>query len=55
MCTACDALRVDLFELLGQRVLVGQFEHQRLERGVELRVPEHGAHGVDERRIQRDV
>ncbi len=45
-------LWIDAGEVFGEQVLVGQRQHERLERGVELRVPQHGAHGADEGRVE---
>ena len=45
---AVDALRMDRVELLREQLFVGQFQHQGLERGVEVRLAQHAAHGVDE-------
>ena len=47
-----DALRIDAVERLGEGILIGQFEHQGLECRIELRVAQHGAHRVEEGRVE---
>jgi hypothetical protein len=46
------ALRVDDVQLLGDVGFVGQRQHQLLEGGVQRRVAQHRAHGLDEGVVQ---